>query len=104
MILEFLWTRIVIYYVGLSSLWLWGFDFWNIIILSESKSLSHFHFHMDSLSSADGYHMFLIIPDYSWFFPNISDTKLKNYQKCDTHTDQPTYELTEPCIYYTIVY
>ena len=41
---------------------------------------------MDSLCSADSYNMFL----------NIPDTKLKNYQKCDT----PMYKRTEPRNYY----
>ena len=48
-------TRIVTYYVGLSSLGLWGFNFFEtlsfylnqkvsaIFILSESESVGHFH-------------------------------------------------------------
>ena len=47
---------------------------------------------MDNRLSADSYHMFLNIPDYSWFFLNIPDTKHKNNQKCDTHTNQRTHE------------
>ena len=37
---------------------------------------------MNSWYLADVYHMFL----------NILDTKHKNNQKCDRHTDQPTHE------------
>ena len=59
-IMTFFNTRIVTYYVGLSSLGLWGFNFFEtlsfylnqkvsaIFILSESKTLIHFYFHMDS--------------------------------------------------------
>ena len=98
-------TRIVTYYIGLSSLGLWGFNFFEtlsfylnqkvsaIFILSESKSLMLFSFSHGQLIFS---WLLQHVPEYSWLFLNIPDTKHKNNQKCDQRTNQRT----EPPNYY----